>query len=96
MAVRNGVPLEKKTLEEGYDEAVYRQLLISLARDQVEKDKDADIAAYIKIGKRGKAARYLDFTPRKMTEATRRILFQYDSLSQFKNGGKIITLYMKA
>lgn len=49
----------KKTLEEGYDEAVYRQLLISLARDQVEKDKDADIAAYIKLEKEANAARYL-------------------------------------
>lgn len=80
LAVKNGVPLEEKTLEEGYDEAVYRQLLISLARDQVEKDKDTDIAAYIKLEKEANAARYLDFTPRKMTEATRRIFFQYDHL----------------
>ena len=61
----------------------------------MEKDKDTDIAAYIKLEKEANAARYLDFTPRKMTEATRRIFFQYDHLSLFRSAGKTIKFCMK-
>ncbi len=63
LAVRNGVPLEKKTLEEGYDEAVYRQLLISLARDQVEKDRGCRYCSLYKIGKRGKCSTVFGLYP---------------------------------
>lgn len=78
LAVKNGVPLDQIKMQDGYDEAVYRQLLISIARDQIEYCKDDDISEYIKLEKAANAARYFDFTPKKMTEATRRILFQYD------------------
>ncbi|MFR3030691.1 MAG: DegT/DnrJ/EryC1/StrS family aminotransferase [Blautia sp.] len=78
LAVREGVPLEEVPMEDGYDEAAYRQLLISVAREKISKTDVEEIEAYLDLERQANGARYLDFTPKKMTEATRRILFQYD------------------
>ena len=96
LAVRDGVPLDEIIMEEGYDEAVYRQLLISIARDQMQMagDEKETIQEYLQLEKAANAARYFNFTPKKMTEATRRVLFQYNhSLSMKKRRENYMTLY---
>ena len=96
LAVRNGAPLDEVAMEEGYDEAVYRQLLISIARDQMQMDaeKGESIKEYLQLEKAANVARYFDFTPKKMTEATRRVLFQYNHpLSMKKRRENYMILY---
>lgn len=78
MAARKGLPLKPQALNSAYDEAVYRQLLISIARQYYDTHPQADITPYLLLEKQANAARYLDFTPREMTEFSRNILFCYD------------------
>lgn len=96
LAVRNGAPLDEVPMEDGYDEAVYRQLLISIARDQMQMNAEEkeSINEYLQLEKAANAARYFNFTPKKMTEATRRVLFQYNhQQSMKKRRDNYMTLY---
>ncbi len=78
LAVKDGVECPMAPLENAYDEAVYKQLLISIMRDYYDNHPDKDISYYLQLEKEANKARYLDFTPRGMTELTSRILFNMD------------------
>ena len=78
LAVKDGVDCPDNKLADAYDEAVYRQLLISIMRDYFDTHPLEDKTAYLQMEKEANKARYLDFTPREMTEVTRRILFAMD------------------
>ena len=77
LAVRDGIPCDPAPLGNAYDDAAYRQLLISIYRDYYERHPE-DISYYLQLEKEANAARYLDFTPKAMTELSRRIFFQTD------------------
>ena len=76
LAVRNDRPLEIVELQEGYDQAVYLQMAVSLSRKYLKEGKD--VKSYLQLEKEANKARYLDMMPRKMTEMSQNILFQSD------------------
>lgn len=78
LAVKDGIDCPETPLKDAYDEAVYRQLLISVMRDYYDAHPEADISYYLQLEREANKARYLDFTPRKMTELASRILFNMD------------------
>lgn len=78
LAVKDGIDCPMVPLGNAYDEAVYRQLLISVMRDYYDAHPEADISYYLQLEREANKARYLDFTPREMTELTSRILFNLD------------------
>ena len=78
LAVKDGVSCPMVPLKDAYDEAVYKQLLISIMRDYYDAHPDKDISYYLQLEKEANKARYLDFTPRAMTELATRILFNMD------------------
>ncbi len=78
LAVRDGVDCPAVPLKDAYDEAVYRQLLISVMRDYYDAHQEADMSYYLQLEREANKARYLDFTPREMTELTSRIFFNMD------------------
>ncbi len=75
LAVKDGVPCPMVSLGGAYDEAVYRQLLISVMRDYYDAHPEADMSYYLQLEREANRARYLDFTPRAMTEPSGRTLF---------------------
>lgn len=77
-AARDDVPFDREALPQGYDEAVYRQLLVSLERKYFESDPLRGTAEYLQLEKDANRARYLDFTPKQMTELSQNIFFQSD------------------
>ncbi len=77
-AARDDVDFEVVDLPEGYDEAVYRQMLVSLERKYFELDPSRSIKEYLQLEKEANKARYLDFTPKKMTEMSQNIFFHAD------------------
>ncbi len=78
LAIKDGTCGKLQTLESAYDESVYRELLISVVRMQYEMNPEMDKAPYLRFEKAANASRYQDLTPRRMTEASRRILFNTD------------------
>lgn len=78
LAIRDGVDCPDAPLANAYDEAVYKQLLISIFRDYYDAHPGKDISYYLQLEKEANAARYLDFTPRAMTELAQRIMFNMD------------------
>lgn len=75
VAFKDGIEVEHQKLSDAYDQAVYRQLFISVAREYFSNNSDRDIEDYLKLEKEANAARYLDFNPREMTFLSKRILF---------------------
>ena len=78
LAIRNGVEGEDLTLASGYDESVYKELLISNIRAYYAAHPQADKQRYLEYEKAANAGRYKDLTPREMTEASRSILLKTD------------------
>ena len=78
MAVRNDVPFSMPLMPDGYDEAAYRQLFITIAREYYSQHSNANVSDYLRLEQEANAARYKDFTPKKMTELSRRIFFNFD------------------
>ncbi len=74
-AARDDVDFEMVDLPDGYDEAVYRQMLVSLERKYFAVDSTRNIKEYLTLEKEANQARYLDFTPKKMTEVSGNIFF---------------------
>lgn len=72
VVAKNGVEFEIVDLDTGYDEAVYKQGLLSAAKIYLENK----LEIYIELEKEANKARYLDFTPKAMTEASRNIFYQ--------------------
>ncbi|MGB8451285.1 MAG: aminotransferase class V-fold PLP-dependent enzyme [Anaerocolumna sp.] len=77
-AARDNVDFEVVEIPDGYDEAVYRQMLISLERKYYELELDRSIKEYLQLEREANKARYLDFTPKKMTEMSQNIFFHAD------------------
>lgn len=78
LAIKNGTDGDLQPLESAYDESVYRELLISVVRMQYEMEPKKDMETYLRFEKAANASRYQDLTPRRMTEASRTILFNAD------------------
>ena len=78
LAVKDHVACSFPSLEDGYDEAVYQQLLITIMRKYYAEHPDADISYYLEQERKANAARYLDFTPKAPTELSQRIMFGFD------------------
>lgn len=78
MAARDGVHLDQVPLKDAYDKAAYTQLTLTLYRQYYDAHPDAPIDGYLKMEKAANAARYLDFSPREMTDLTRTILMNMD------------------
>jgi len=74
VAARDGANFEIVDLPDGYDEAVFRQLAISLKRKNFDI-KTSKVQDYLVLEKQANKARYYDFTPKKMTEMSQNILF---------------------
>jgi len=77
-AARNDQPWADVPLNCAYDEAVYTQMFLSLARKWYEKKELLEDQSYLYLEKMANSKRYLDFTPREMTQISRNILFQCD------------------
>lgn len=78
LAVRSGLAFSPEPLKDAYDKAAYTQLLISLYRAYYAEHPEADVGGYLQMEKEANAARYLDFSPKAMTEQAGRILFNFD------------------
>lgn len=78
LAIKDGVEGTDYPLEEAYDQSVYKELLISVLRLQYEKHPDWEKEKYLRFEKEANASRYLDLTPRSMTEASQHIISHTD------------------
>lgn len=74
LAVRDGIKYEDIELEDGYNEAAYKQLLISLMRDYFNKHPDKDKTFYIELEKEANRDRYKDMTVRNMIPISKKIM----------------------
>lgn len=66
-------------LADAYDESVYKELLISVMRPLYAENPELEKEAYLAYEKEANASRYIDLTPRKMTEASKQIFFDTDT-----------------
>lgn len=79
LAIRNGLDGEDFSLEDAYDQSVYKELLISALRSQYEEYPDKGKKVYLEYEKAANASRYVDLTPRNMTAASKWILTHADT-----------------
>jgi len=84
MAARNDVPFNLVELEDGYNEAAYKQLLVTLMRDYYDVHPDLDRERYLLVEEDAKKARDRDLTVREMTPFSRNIMFACDMVSMVK------------
>ncbi len=66
-------------LASAYDESVYKELLISVMRPLYAEHPELEKEAYLTYEKEANASRYINLTPRKMTEASKHIFFDTDA-----------------
>lgn len=78
MAARDGAPFQIEPLEDAYNEAAYKQLLISLMRDYYNANPEKDKRTYLSMEQRANKARYTDLSVRSMTDFSRNIMFASD------------------
>lgn len=67
------------SLENAYDESVYKELLISALRPVYDDDPQLEKQAYLTYEKEANASRYVNLTPRNMTDASKHIFFDTDT-----------------
>ena len=77
-AVRRNMTGSKISLEPAYDEAVYREAMISAVRDYYDNAPEADIKGYLEFEKRANAQRYVNLAPREMTKESLSVLLKSD------------------
>lgn len=78
LAARDGVPCPILPLEDAYNEAAYKQLLISLMRDYYNANPQIDRRGYLIMEQEANKARYTDLSVRHMTDFSRNIMFASD------------------
>jgi dTDP-4-amino-4,6-dideoxygalactose transaminase len=78
MAARDGAPYHVQPLDDAYNEAAYKQLLISLMRDYYNANPEKDKHTYLIMEQRANKARYTDLSVRNMTDFSRNIMFASD------------------
>lgn len=78
LAVRDGAPMREVPLGDPYNEAAYKQLLISFLRDYYDAHPERDLMEYAALEQKANKARYVDLSPRGMTEYSRNIMFHCD------------------
>lgn len=83
VAFRKGVDRKTVPLASAYDEAVYTQMFLAVARNYYGEAEAYE--KYPEIERYANAKRYLDFTPRAMTDISRRIFFQSNIKSLMEN-----------
>lgn len=74
-ASRDSVP----PLASAYDESVYKELLISVMRPLYASNPELEKESYLASEKEANASRYVNLTPRKMTEESKQIFFDTDA-----------------
>ncbi len=77
-ALRDTFPAKEISLQDPYNEAAYRELLISVVREYFDKNPGCDRETYLKFEREANASRYIDLEIRGMTEASRRVFFNSD------------------
>lgn len=108
IAARDGAAFRTQPLEDAYNEAAYKQLLISLMRDYFSANPDKDKRHYLVMEQEANKSRYTDLSVRSMTEFSRNIMFasnlesiserrreNYNYLYSRLNGQKGITIGSK-
>ena len=78
LAARDGARLESAPLADPYNEAAYKQLLITLIRRCYEADPALDRGQYLEWEKEANRVRYTDLAVRGMTGFSRSVLFHAD------------------
>lgn len=78
LAARDGAPLELVALADPYNEAAYKQLLITLIRERYDANPALDRRRYLDWEAEANRVRYTDLTVRGMTGFARSVLFHAD------------------
>lgn len=78
LAAKDGVPCPILPLKDAYNEAAYKQLLISLMRDYYNENPQKDKRGYLILEQEANKARYTDLSVRNMTAFSRNIMFASD------------------
>ena len=79
LAARDGTFFNDIKLESGYNEATYKQLLISLMRDYFESNPNKSNDLYLKLEKEANKDRYTDLTIRNMTTESKTIMMNFNA-----------------
>lgn len=74
LAIRDGIKCEDIKLQNGYNEAAYKQLLISLMRNYYFEHPKKDKTFYLELEKEANKDRYADLTLREMTPISKKIM----------------------
>lgn len=77
-ALNNALPMFDTPIYDSYNEASYKELLISIAREQYFQNPNLPKERYLDFEKRANASRYKDMLVRHMTEESKSILFNYN------------------
>lgn len=94
VCVRDGMTFDEPELDCGYDEAAYTQMFLAVARNYYGEQEALYNDSYLNIERTANAKRYLDFTPKAMTQISENIFFQADiELLKAKRRANYITLY---
>ncbi|MBR5229573.1 MAG: DegT/DnrJ/EryC1/StrS aminotransferase family protein [Firmicutes bacterium] len=78
MAVKNGVSGVEQEMPDGYDLSVYRELMISVIRKEYRLNPSREKETYLQYEKNANAGRYLDLTPRHITDESKKIMLSSD------------------
>lgn len=78
LAARDGAAFTDAPLEDAYNEAAYKQLLISLLREQYDAQPELSRQDYLAWEAEANRVRYTDLAVREMTEFARNVLFASD------------------
>lgn len=78
LAARDGAPFVRLELADAYNEATYKQLLISLIREQYDNELSLSRQGYLDWEKEANRVRYTDLVVRNMTEFAYNVLFASD------------------
>jgi len=81
LASRDGAKWKDTPLADAYNEAAYKQLLITLIREYYDMHPDLSRESYLLWEKEANRVRYTDLTVRTMTEFSRSVLLSSDCAS---------------
>ncbi len=84
LAARDGACFDDIELENGYNEAAYKQLLVSLMRDYCNDNPYKDMSLYLELEREANRVRYTDLTVRNMTSEAKQIMMNCDTAELIK------------
>ena len=78
LAARNDAPFRQVDLPDGYDSICYTQVALACLKKSYDDDPSKDIMEYFRYELDCNSVRYLDLTPKKITDMSRKIILGYD------------------